>query len=125
MNLVDSSGWLEYFADGKNANFFAPAIMDAKNLIVPAVCIFEVFKRIAQQKDEYYALEAVTTMQQGTVVHLDAMMAIHAAKISCDLKLPMADSIIWATARAFDATFWTQDADFKDFAEVKFIESKR
>ena len=125
MNLVDSSGWLEYFANGKNANFFASAIIDSKNFIVPAVCIFKVFKRLAQQKDEYCALEAVTAMQQGTVIPLDSTLAIHAAKISYDLKLPMADSIIWATAKTFEATVWTQDADFRKLPNVKFIDSKK
>ena len=125
MNLVDSSGWLEYFADSKNAGFFAPAILDSKNLIVPSICIFEVFKRILHQKDENYALEAVTAMQQAAVIELNLPLAIHAAKISRDLKLPMADSIILATARAYEAIIWTQDADFKDLNGVKFIKEER
>ena len=124
MNLVDCSGWLEYFSNGKNARFFAPSIIDTKNLIVPVICIFEVFKRIAQQKDEYFALAAVTAMQQGQVIPLDANLSIHAAKMSWELKLAMADSIIWATAKAFGAIVWTQDPDFKDFPQVRFIPSQ-
>ena len=121
MNVVDSSGWLEYFGDGKNAGFFAAAIVDAKRLIVPSICVFEVFKRLLQQKGEDCALEAVTAMQQGTLVPLDSTLATYAAKISCVFKLPMADSIVWATAKNFDAMLWTQDVDFKNIPGVKYI----
>ena len=124
MNLVDSSGWLEYFADGKNAKFFAPALEDIENLIIPTICLLEVFKRILQQRTEDEALRAVATMQQGNVVTLDVPISLVAAKLSYDLKLPLADSVILATARAFDAVIWTQDADFKGITGVKFIEHK-
>jgi len=124
VNLVDSSGWLEYFADGKNAKFFAPALEDIENLIIPTICLLEVFKRILQQRTEDEALRAVATMQQGNVVTLDVPISLVAAKLSYDLKLPLADSVILATARAFDAVIWTQDADFKGITGVKFIEHK-
>jgi len=124
VNLVDSSGWLEYFADGKNAKFFAPVLEDIKNLIIPTICLFEVFKRVLQQRTEDEALRAVATMQQGNVVALDVPISLAAAKLSYDLKLPFADSVILATARAFDAVLWTQDADFKGIPGVKFIEHK-
>src|SRR5712691_10889165 len=104
MNPVDSSGWLEYFADGPNADFFAPAIENIPQLIVPAVSIYEVFKRTLHQRDEETALQVAALMAQGQVVELDQTLAIAAAKISHDLKFPMADSIIMATARAFSAT---------------------
>ena len=94
MNLVDSCGWLEYFADGPNADFFTPAIEDTKNLIVPTICIFEVFKRIYQQRGEDAALQAAALMQQGQVVAIDDIFAPSAAKCSIDYNLPMADSII-------------------------------
>ena len=125
MNLVDSSGWLEYFADGHNAYFFAPPLEDTKNLIVPSICIFEVFKRIVQQRSEGDALEAVAIMQQGSIIPLDIPLSLKAAKLSHDLKLPMADSIILSTAMAFNAIVWTQDADFKDIRGVKFIDGKK
>ena len=124
MNVVDSSGWLEYFADELNANFFAPAIEATAELVVPSVSLYEVFKRVHQQKGEDDALRAVTIMMQGTVVDLDASLALSAAKVSTELKLPMADSIMLATARAFDATLWTQDEDFKDIADVQYIPKK-
>jgi predicted nucleic acid-binding protein len=122
MNVVDSSGWLEYFADGHNADFFAPAIENTDELVVPTISIYEVFKRILQQRDETSALQAIAIMQQGTVADLDAPTALSAAKTSAELTLPMADSIMLATARAHDATFWTQDADFADIDGVEYVE---
>jgi predicted nucleic acid-binding protein len=124
MNIVDSSGWLEYFAEGKNAEFFAPAIEDSKNLLVPVICVYEVFKRILQQSDVNTAQTHIGDMKLGTILELDESLALSAAKISVDLKLPMADSLILATARANDATFWTQDEHFKDLDGVKYIRKK-
>lgn len=123
MNLVDSCGWLEYFADGPNADFFTPAIEDTKNLIVPAICIFEVFKRVYQQRGEDAALQAAALMQQGQVVAIDDIFALSAAKCSIDYNLPMADSIILAIARLRKATIWTQDIDFKSIEGIKYIET--
>jgi predicted nucleic acid-binding protein len=120
MNVVDSSAWLEYFADGPNATAFAPAIEAVAELVVPALTVFEVFKRVLQQADETAALRASAAMQQGRVIDLDATLAINAAKLSCDLRLPLADSIILATARAHSATLWTQDADFAGLEGVEF-----
>ena len=120
MNVVDSSGWLEFFADGPNAGFFAPAIQKAAELIVPTISLYEVFKRVLQQRDESQALQAAALMEQGAVVDLDATLALAAAKLSSDLKLPMADSIMLATAWAFDATLRTQDADFEHVPGVKY-----
>ena len=122
MNVVDSSGWLEYFADGSNADFFAPAIENVSELIVPTISLYEVFKRVLQQRDESDALEAVAAMQQGQVVDLDAAVALSAAKVSTTFRLPMADSIMLTTARMHDATLWTQDADFKGIEGVQYIE---
>jgi predicted nucleic acid-binding protein len=124
MNLVDSSAWLEYFANGANASFFAPAIERTEELLVPSLVLYEVFKRVLQQRDEGHALQAVAVMQQGTVVDLDARLALVAARISLERKLPMADSIILATARAYEATVWTQGADFKGLPHVQFRRRK-
>lgn len=112
MNVVDSSGWLEFFADGPNAEFFAPAIMNVGELLVPTISIYEVFKRVLQQVDEEHALEAVALMMAGLQVPLDVTVALAAAKLSDELKLPMADSILLATAQLNAAILWTQDADF-------------
>ncbi len=124
MNLVDSCGWLEYFADGPNADFFAPSIKDTGRLIVPTICLLEVFKRILQQRDENAALQAMAAMYQGKVVDLDASLAISAAKISADMNLPLADSVVLAAAQANNATVWTQDADFKNLPGVKYKKKK-
>ena len=121
MNVVDSSGWLEYFAGGPNASFFAPAVEKIDELVVPTISIYEVFKRVLQQRDEATALHVAALMHQGAVVKLTAPLALNAARLSRDLALPMADSIMLATAVSRDATLWTQDADFEDIAGVKYI----
>ena len=124
MNVVDSSGWLEYFADGPNASFFEPAILDLKNLVVPTLSLFEVFKRIILQKDEGSALEAVAIMQQGNVVDLSTALALDAARLSVELKIPMADSIVLATSRSFNEVLWTQDSDFTGIDNVNLCVKK-
>jgi predicted nucleic acid-binding protein len=124
MNIVDSSGWLEYFAEGSNADFFAPAIEDTKNLLVPVICLYEVFKKLLQQSGLSEAQVHVSDMKQGKIVEIDESLALSAAKLSTDLKLPMADSLILATARANNAVLWTQDEHFKDIEGVKYIEKK-
>jgi toxin FitB len=121
MNVIDSSGWLEYFIGGKNANFFAPVIEDTANVIVPTISIFEVFKRTLIDKTRDDALEAVAMMYDGKIVDLDREIALIAAELSFELKLPMADSIILATARANDAILWTQDVHFKGLEGIKYI----
>lgn len=121
MNLVDSSGWLEFFTDGINAAFFAPVIEATDQLIVPTISLFEVFKRVLQQSSQGEALRAVAWMQKGQIVDLDTTIALSAAKLSLELKLPMADSLILATARAYDATLWSQDTDFEHIPGVKYI----
>ena len=122
MNVVDSSGWLEYFADGPNADFFATGIETVPELVVPSISIYEVFKRVLQQRGEGDALQAVAVMQQGLVVDLDAFLALQAARVSADSGLPLADSVILATARAHDATLWTQDSDFAGMEGVRYVE---
>src|SRR4030042_5019949 len=109
MKIVDSSAWLEYFANGPNALFFAPAIEQTDDLLVPSLTLYEVFKRVLQQTDEGHALQAVAVMQQSTVVDLDARIALDAARISFKNKLPLADSIILATAWAYEAGGWPPD----------------
>lgn len=121
MNIVDSCGWLEYFADGKNAEIFAPIIENTSELLVPVISIYEVFKRVLQQRDENAALQAIALMQQGQIITLTAETALMAAKLSIDYRLPMADSLILATARQHHACLWTQDSDFSHISEVKFF----
>jgi len=120
MNVVDSSGWLEYLAGGPNATFFAPAVEATADLLVPTLSIFEVFKRVLAQRDESLALQAIALMYQGSIVDLSAPLAIDAARLSRREALPMADSIMLATARAFGATLWTQDVDFQSIPGVRY-----
>ncbi|MFO7584225.1 MAG: type II toxin-antitoxin system VapC family toxin [Anaerolineales bacterium] len=122
MNVVDSSGWIEYFTHGKNAQFFIPPVQDLAKLLVPSLCIYEVFKRLLMDLDEDAALLAVGLMSQGQEVVLERKIAIDAAHLSRELKLAMADSIILATARAYNATLWTQDAHFKALDGVNYFE---
>jgi predicted nucleic acid-binding protein len=124
MNLVDSSGWLEYLADAPHADFFAAPIEDTRNLIVPTITILEVFKRVCQQRGEDDALQAVALMHQGKRVDLDSALALSAAKLGIEIGLPLADSVILASARAHRATIWTQDKDFEGLEGVRFKAKK-
>ena len=122
-NVVDSSGWIEYFADGPNADFFEAAIVDASSLVVPSISIYEECKRLLREPDgEEAALRVVAAMQRGRVANLVAELALDAAKTSFETKLPMADSVILAAAYAYGATVWTQDADFEGMAGVRYVE---
>ena len=125
MNLVDSSGWLEYFADAPNASFFAPAIEDVESLVVPSLTIYEVFKRVLQQRSEHEALATIAVLEQGQVVDLTSSLALDAARLSIQENLPLADSVILATARTFEATLWTQDSDFKGIDGVRYKAKRR
>ncbi|MBU0560974.1 MAG: type II toxin-antitoxin system VapC family toxin [Bacteroidetes bacterium] len=121
MNLVDSSGWLEYLTDDKNAKFFASVIEKTDELLVSPINIYEIYKKVLKEKNENFALQVVGLMQQAKIVEVSSSIAIQAAKFSYEYKIPMADSIIYTTARMNDATIWTQDYDFKDLDGVKFI----
>jgi predicted nucleic acid-binding protein len=119
-HIVDSSGWLEYFTDGKSAAFFAPAIEDTENLLVPVITIYEVFKKVLRERGENDALQIASLMQSGRVIELDASLALEAARYS----LPLADSLIYATALRHEATLWTQDEHFKDLPQVRYSPKK-
>jgi toxin FitB len=124
MNIVDSSGWLEYLADGPNAGFFSSPLEATGDLLVPTITIYEVFKAVLRQRGESDALQSAALMQQGLVVGLTPEISILAAKTSIELHLPMADSIILATSSVFDATIWTQDSDFNDIDGVRHVTRK-
>jgi len=124
MNIVDSSGWLAYFADEPNAKHFLPPLSESDLLIVPVVTIYEVFKVILRESSDNEALQAVIAMQKGKVVDLNASLAISASRLSLEHQLPMADSIILATAQEFKAVIWTQDSDFKNIRNVKYFPKK-
>jgi toxin FitB len=120
-NVVDSSAWLEYFANGAGATHFASAIESVNRLVVPAICLLEVFKMVLRQRDESDALQAVALMQQGMVIDLDASLALAAAKAGIDHKLPLADSIVYATAQRVRGVVWTQDDDFDGLPDVEYF----
>jgi toxin FitB len=120
MNVVDSSAWMSWISDDRNAQHFSTAILDIENLLVPTVTLTEVFKAMVRRTNESKAMQAVTQMKVGRIVHLDSELAVEAAVYGLKLKLPLADSIIYATARRYDAIVWTQDADFKDLPGVKY-----
>ena len=121
MNVVDSSGWLEYLADGPNAGFFAGALQYTYRLIVPTISVLEVFKRVLQQRGEDEALQTAAAMQQGELADLTLRVALEAARLGHNLKLPLADSVMLATARLNQAVLWTQDADFKCLEGVRYV----
>lgn len=124
MNIVDTSGWLEYFSDGPNAECFAAPLKRLDDLIVPTITLYEVFKVVRRDRNEDMALQAVALMQQARVIDLTPEIALEAAKISTEQKIPMADSIILATARLYGATVWTQDEDFSGLPDVRFYQKK-
>lgn len=124
MNVVDSSAWLEYFADGPNAKHFDPVVNVAEDLLVPTVTLYEVFKVVLRETNEKDALQAVAALRKGTVADLTPTLAIAAGKLSLRHALPMADAIILATAQAHGATLWTQDVHFKDIHGVRYVPKK-
>jgi len=124
MNIVDSSGWLAYFADEPNAKHFLNPLKDTASLVVPTITVYEVFKVVLRESSKDEALQAVAVMQKGTVVDLTVQLAIAASRLSLEHSLPMADSIILTTAKAYDAILWTQDADFKNMPGVKYFPKK-
>jgi len=124
MNIVDSSGWLAYFADEPNAKHFLTPLSNPGSLVVPAITIYEVFKIILREAGENEALQAVVAMRKGKVIDLNTSLALSAAKLSLEHQIPMADSIILATAHEFKATIWTQDVDFKNISKVKYFPKK-
>lgn len=116
-NVVDSSAWLEYLTDSRRAGLFAAAIEDSENLVVPAICLYEVFKKVLRERGESAALQVASLMQAGRVIDLDASLALEAARHA----LPLADGIIYATARRHGAVLWTQDEHFKELPGVQFF----
>lgn len=121
MNIIDSSGWLEYFSDGPNAKHYLPPLNDTSSLIVPVITIYEVFKVVLRESAENEALQAVAAMQKGKIIDLNVSLAMDASKLSLQYNLPMADSIILATARAHNCVIWTQDSDFQDIEGVNYF----
>lgn len=125
LNLVDSSGWIEYFTDGPNAGIYAEPLLDTERLVVPTVCLFEVFRVVLRRRGEGDALRAAALMSRGREVPLTSPLALEAARLAQDRGLAMADGIILATAELTGATLWTQDIDFEGFPRVRYIPKVR
>lgn len=125
MNLVDSSAWLEYFVGGPLAGQLARAVEQTDELVVPTIVILEVAKRVMQQRGEDAALQIVAVLHQGLIVDLDATLSLNAAVLGLEHKLPLADSIILATARLHNATVWTLDADFEGLPGVRYFARRK
>jgi predicted nucleic acid-binding protein len=119
--VVDSSGWIEFFIGGPNAGPFAEAIDQSERLVVPTLSLFEVFRWVLREHGEGAALKATALMQRAEVIALSTEIALHGAQLSLELRLPMADSVMLASARAFDALLITQDADFQGLAGVLWL----
>ena len=125
MNVVDSSGWVEYLVGGPNASFFEKPLNDVESLVVPSISILEVYRYVLRQRGREEALAVGASMRQGRVLDLDDGLAIEAAELGASLRLPLADSIIYATARLVGATLWTQDVDFEGLEGVKYRAKRR
>ena len=121
MNVVDSSGWLEYFSGGPNSDKFEIPLKDSSSLIVPVITIYEVFKVVLRETGENEALQVIASMQKGSVIELNTSIAMNASRISLKYNLPMADSIILSTAQSYGAVIWTQDTDFENLPNVNFF----
>lgn len=124
MNVVDTSAWLEFFTDGDNAEVFLAPITDTQHLIIPSICIYEITKVVLRESDEDHLLPIWAAMQKGKIIELSATLSTIAAKISLKYQLPMADSIIYATAQQYKATVWTQDVDFEKLPDVRYVAKK-
>ena len=120
MNLVDSSGWLEYLADGPGADFFAPALEEPERLLVPTICLLEVARKLYRQRGQDAVIQTLALMREGRVVQLTSEIILLAARLGMECQLPLADSVIYATGRFYGATVWTQDSDFKDLDGVRY-----
>lgn len=121
LHLVDSCGWLEYVAGSAQGKKYFQPINDTENLIVPTICLYEVLKRVMTQQGDEEALRVIAHMQQGKIVDFDSRLSIEAAQLRKAKHLPMADSIILATALALSATIWTQDGHFRGMKSVMFL----
>jgi toxin FitB len=119
--VIDSSGWIEFFAGGKKGNQHARYILSKKTLLLPSLVIFEVYKKIKKSIGEHKAIWAVTQMDKAACIPLDQELALYAADLSLQHKLAMADSIVYATARRHKAQLVTSDNDFRDLEDVILI----
>jgi predicted nucleic acid-binding protein len=122
MNIIDSSFWLEYFAGTDSGNIVSVIIENTKDLIIPTIILYEVFKKLLLETTEDDALFCIAHMKQGNIINLSDELSLLASKKSIEFKLPMADSIIYATNLKYDCTLWTQDRHFSGLDSVSYFE---
>jgi len=120
MNVVDSSGWIEFLVGGPNAGFFETPLILQDELLVPSVIMLEVYRYVLRNEGREKALSVAATMCEGRVIDLGTGLAIEAAELGASHGLPLADSIIYASALSHEATLWTQDADFDGLDHVEY-----
>ena len=118
MIVLDSSGWLAFFADGPFASEYAARLKQPHKILTPTIALYEVYKWIKLERSEEEALAAVAAMQKTRVVPLTNELALSAADLSLANRLAMADAIMLATARAYSAELLTSDSDFEGLAGV-------
>ena len=120
MNVVDSSGWIEFLVGGPNAGFFETPLSVQDRLLVPSVIVLEVYRYVLRNEGRGKVLSVAATMHQGRVIDLDTGLAIEAAELGASHGLPLADSIVYASALSYEATLWTQDEDFDGLDHVEY-----
>jgi toxin FitB len=115
--VLDTSCWLEVLSNASMATNYISLVQKPTQLIVPVITVYEVFKKLLREAGKETAMQAVIWMERGHVVELDRNLALEAATNG----LPMADSLIYATAQQYNATLWTQDAHFEGMPGVKYF----
>jgi toxin FitB len=120
VNLVDSSGWIEVIAGAPGADFFAPVLGVFEELLVPRICMVEVARYFYRERGEHEALQAMAQMRQGKIVEINDDILMGAAQLGKEHRLPLADSLVLATARVYGAMVWTQDSDFEGIEGVRY-----
>ena len=121
MNVVDSSGWVEYFQDSPRADFFAPAIERRSELLVPVVALYEVHKVLSRKVSADVVERFLNVMRLGRVLEITDLRAINASRAANLHGLAMADAMMYSMAQEFSATFWTQDVDYELLPDVRFF----
>jgi len=121
MNIVDSSCWIEYLMGTEIGVNVSAIIENPAELVVPTITLYEVYKKLSLERGEEYALDVISYMQAGTVIELNTGLSLSAAKISQKHKLPMADSIIYATSLHYSAIIFSCDKHFKDIPGIRYF----
>ena len=121
MILIDSFGWIEFFIDGPRADQYESYFQNSLEILTPSIVLFEVYKKFKKERNEEEALLVAAQMQKTRVVHLNVEIALSAAELSLKYKLPMADSIVYATAQKEQCPVVTSDPHFENLEGVVFV----